>query len=82
MKALKEYMEEINAHLVTLGEVPLDPYHDYAEVRLAVEALGIPKILTKNDTLAQEEVVARTNKWLDAIAELDEIKQELASKEK
>jgi len=82
MKALKEYMEQINAHLATLGEAPLDPYRDYADVRLAVEELGVPKILTKNDTLAQEEVVARTNKWLDAIAELDAIKQELASKEK
>jgi len=74
MKALTEYMEQINAHL--------DPYRDYAEVRLAVEELGSPKILTKNDTLTQEEVVARTNKWLDAIAELDAIEQELTSKEK
>jgi len=79
MKALTEYMDQINAHLAVFGESPLDPYRDYAEVRRAVEVLGSPEILTKDGTLTRAEVEARTNTWLDAIAELDRIEQELTA---
>jgi len=79
VKALTEYMAQINAHLAIFGEAPLDPYRDYAEVRRAVEVLGSPEILTKDGTLARAEVEARTNTWLDAITELDAIEQELTA---
>jgi len=79
MKALTEYMAQINAHLAIFGEAPLDPYRDYAEVRRAVEVLGSPEILTKDGELTRAEVEARTNTWLDAMAELDAIEQELTA---
>jgi len=79
MKALTEYMAQINAHLAIFGEAPLDPYRDYAEVRRAVEVLGSPEILSKDGELSIDETVERTNTWLDAMAELDAIEQELTA---
>ena len=79
MKALTEYMAQINAHLEIFGEAPLDPYRDYAEVRRAVEVLGSPEILSKDGKLSIDETVERTNTWLDAMAELDAIEQELTA---
>jgi len=79
MKALTEYMAQINAHLAIFGEAPLDPYRDYAEVRQAVEVLGSPEILSKDGELSIDETVERTNTWLDAMAELDAIEQELTA---
>jgi len=79
VKALTEYMAQINAHLAIFGEAPLDPYRDYAEVRRAVEVLGSPEILSKDGKLSIDETVERTNTWLDAMAELDAIEQELTA---
>lgn len=79
MKALIHYIDQINAHLAVFGRTPLDLYADYVEVRHAVEVLGSPKILSKAGTLSREETEARTNKWLDAMSELDRIEAELTA---
>jgi hypothetical protein len=77
MKALISYLDFINLRRSLFGQDPLDLYNDYAEVRRTVENLGSPELLSGNGEYPLEESRRRTDNWLDAMAELDNIEKEL-----
>jgi hypothetical protein len=79
MKALNSYLIEINYHRGRLGLGILDLYNDYAGVREIVEEMGSPEILSGNGEYPLEETRRRTDNWLDAMAELDNIEKELVA---
>ena len=77
MKELTQYIDQINFKRSLFGASPLDIYSDYVEVSEQIELLGSPEILSMDVELSREEVEQRTNMWLDAMAQLKEIEQEL-----
>ena len=79
MKALVRYMDEINYRRSLFGKAPLDPYADYAEVRIEVEALGDPALLSGDGEYTRAETQRRTDEWLDAMQELNHIEAELTA---
>jgi len=80
MTALTRYMDFINfRRSFVFGQPPLDVYADYVEVRQEVEAMGTPEILSGDGEYSIDVTAHRTNEWLDAITELNEIEQELVA---
>ena len=80
MTALIRYLDSINHRRSLFGRRRvLDLYDDYAEVRIEIEALGSPEILSGDGEYTREETEARTNEWIDAMLALDEIEKELTA---
>lgn len=79
MTALTRYLDEINLRRSLFGRAPLDPYADYWEVRIEVEALGSPEILAGDGEYSRAETQRRTDEWIDAMLALDEIGEELTA---
>jgi hypothetical protein len=79
MKALTRYMDHINLRRAMLGRAPLDVYSDYVELRMEIEALGSPEILSGDGEYPLAESRRRTDEWIDAMRELDRIEQELTA---
>jgi hypothetical protein len=78
MKALDIYLNEINDRRALFGLAPLDLRKDFEEVYAEVNALGSPEILSKDGELSTGETRGRTNFWLDAMTDLDEVYEEIA----
>jgi len=77
MKALTSYLDFINLKRSLFGEDPLDLYNDFAEVSRTIEILGSPEVLSGNGEYGRAETERRTNNWIDAMYELEEIEKEL-----
>jgi len=79
-KALANYIDRINIRRSLFGgRPPLDVYDDYVELRTEIEALGSPEILAGDGEYTREETQRRTDEWIDAMVELDNIEKELVA---
>jgi len=76
-RALVNYVDFINYRRSLFGHEPWDVYDNYAELREEIDVLGDPEILSGDGEYSRAETQRRTDDWLDAMAELDRIGQEL-----
>lgn len=74
--ALTSYLDEINFKRSLFGQEPLDVYNDFDYVSETIENLGSPEILSADGEYSRAEIKRRTNKWIDAMNQLKEIKKE------
>jgi len=78
MTPLDIYLIQINDRRALLGLDPLDLHEDFMEVHAEIDALGSPELLSKDGELSTTETRERTNFWLDAMVDLNEIYEEIA----
>ena len=78
MKPLDIYLIRINDRRALFGLDPLDLYENFMEVHAEIESLGSPELLSKDGELSTTETRERTNFWLDAMVDLNEIYEEIA----